>query len=188
MKNNIIKRIPEIIKNQRKEKLIVLLLAGVLLVVISLPVKDTKPKEKIIENPNEIGDVANYEEYLENKLEKNLSKISGLGKVSVIVKVKDTGESVLKSNITVSENVVDETDSSGGSRKTTEKTNEEQVIMKEIDGNVTPYIMNEKYPQIEGVVVIAQGGDDATLKVEVIEAIEALFSISPHKIKVLKMK
>ena len=41
--------------------------------------------------------------------------------------------------------------------------------------------------QVEGVTVLAQGGDSPVLKKNITEVIEALFDIEPHKIKVAKM-
>ena len=40
---------------------------------------------------------------------------------------------------------------------------------------------------MEGVTVLAQGGDSPVLKKNITEVIEALFDIEPHKIKVAKM-
>ena len=41
--------------------------------------------------------------------------------------------------------------------------------------------------KVEGVTVLAQGGDSPVLKKNITEVIEALFDIEPHKIKVAKM-
>ena len=37
-----------------------------------------------------------------------------------------------------------------------------------------------------GIVVAAEGGDNAAVKAEISEAMEALFDVPAHKIKVLK--
>ena len=42
-------------------------------------------------------------------------------------------------------------------------------------------------PQIEGVLVLAQGGDNAVVSANITEAVMALFGIEAHKIKVMKM-
>ncbi len=59
-------------------------------------------------------------------------------------------------------------------------------ISKDSKGNQEPYLSNERYPKISGVVVVAEGG-----KVHVIqniqEAVQALFQVEAHKIKVMKM-
>ncbi len=45
----------------------------------------------------------------------------------------------------------------------------------------------ENMPEIEGVVVVAQGGGEPTVVSEITSAIEALLGVPAHKIKVLKM-
>jgi stage III sporulation protein AG len=42
-------------------------------------------------------------------------------------------------------------------------------------------------PEIEGVAVIAQGGGNSEIKKEIVEAVQVLFDIKAHKIKVMKM-
>lgn len=41
---------------------------------------------------------------------------------------------------------------------------------------------------MEGVLVIAEGGDKSSVKEEIIGAAQALFGIEPHKIKIMKME
>ena len=43
-------------------------------------------------------------------------------------------------------------------------------------------------PAIQGVLIVAEGADDPLVVQDITEACEALFSISVHKIKVVKMK
>ncbi len=56
------------------------------------------------------------------------------------------------------------------------------------DGGQTgePYVSKELSPQIEGVVVIAEGGADSVVKQNITEAVQALFGIDTHKIRVMK--
>ena len=42
------------------------------------------------------------------------------------------------------------------------------------------------YPELSGIVISADGGGSALVKTEISEAMEALFGLPPHKIKVLK--
>ena len=41
---------------------------------------------------------------------------------------------------------------------------------------------------VEGVSVVAEGGDSALVQKNISEVIQALFGIEAHKIKVVKMK
>lgn len=47
-------------------------------------------------------------------------------------------------------------------------------------------IEQEQVPEVEGVVVIMEGGQDPLLRKHTMEAIQALFGIEAHKIKIMK--
>ena len=54
------------------------------------------------------------------------------------------------------------------------------------NGEETPYVKQELSPRIEGVLVIADGGDNAIVIENITEAVQALFGVDTHKIKVMK--
>ena len=84
---------------------------------------------------------------------------------------------------------VEETDSSGGSRTTDEQDwGEETVYYEDGSGGKSPYVVKELEPNIEGVLVLAEGGDSAVVKQELLEAVQALFPIEAHKVKIMKLE
>ncbi len=50
----------------------------------------------------------------------------------------------------------------------------------------SPYVIKQIMPEVEGVIIVADGGDKPTVKNEIYEAVQALFPVPTHKIKVLK--
>ena len=48
--------------------------------------------------------------------------------------------------------------------------------------------MKEVEPEVEGVVVVAQGGGSDIVNQNIVDAVSVLFHISSYKIKVLKME
>ena len=48
--------------------------------------------------------------------------------------------------------------------------------------------VQELEPRVEGVIVIAEGGGNAQVKQNILEAVQALFSVEAHKIKIMKME
>ena len=50
-----------------------------------------------------------------------------------------------------------------------------------------PLIRKQNLPAIEGVLVVAQGGGEQTVAADISEAVEALFGLEVHKIKVVEM-
>ena len=190
----------------KKTDWIAIALTGVLLLIIALPAGNTLSGEKNKSNPakesanetsvetkerndasNGSNDTDTYEKMLEEKLETLLSCMDGVGKVKVMVTLNDRGESVLEKDEISSKDNVTETDSSGGSRTTVSEEKQEAAVFTESDGEKIPYVKKETLPSIEGVVVVAQGGDNPTVQAEISDAVCALFSIEPHKIKVVKM-
>ena len=49
-------------------------------------------------------------------------------------------------------------------------------------------MVQELEPVVEGVIVIAEGGGNAAVKQNILEAVEALFPVEAHKIKIMKME
>lgn len=182
---------------KKKDRLIILLLGGILLLVIALPVsgdKDEKSgKETIIsegmsQKAAKETEAEDYASYLESKLEDTLSRVKGVGKVKVMVTLEASAERIVEKDVNSESESVQETDSQGGSRSTTNRSSS-QTTVYEGDGNTssgTPYITKELTPVVGGIVIIAQGGDDPVTVKNITEAVQALFEIDTHKIKVMK--
>ena len=52
----------------------------------------------------------------------------------------------------------------------------------------TPYVVKPYVPEIEGVLVVAEGAGSGTVKRTVTEIVQALFHVEAHKIMVVKME
>ena len=171
----------------KMEKLTVLLVAGLLLVLFAWPGEE-QSGETAPEAETTAGTAAadaSYEEQLEQRLEEILSQVEGAGEVQVMVTLKDGGEKVLQENTSRTEKQVEETDSSGGVRSQTENSYDSDTLLSGGSGG-TPYVIQERAPEVEGVLVLADGADSATVKAQIAEAVQALFPVEAHKIRVLK--
>ena len=116
--------------------------------------------------------LSQYRERMENELVTILEQVQGVGKVQVMLTVQASNEKVTLKDSTTQEN----------------KQQEETVLVEDSDRNSSPYIIQEKEPELEGVVVVCDGGDRAEVKREITDAVGALFHIESHKIKVMKSK
>ncbi len=182
-------------KLPKKDSLIILLLCGVLLLVIAIPVSQggEDEEERTVEKSMDLVSAGmeeeDYANYLEGRLEDTLSRVSGVGKVKVMVTLESTSEKVIeKDQQTESENVTEE-DSQGGIRSTVRNSSDITTVYNEGDQNTgqTPYITKELSPKVEGVVVIAEGGNEGVVVQNITEAVQALFGVDTHKIKVMKL-
>lgn len=186
-----------LLKDIGMNKLLIMLVAGILLVIISFwdfgdgddrPAESTKALLEKGEGELVITGSA-YEDKLEERLEAVLSLAEGVGKVETMITIKASGEKIALVEQPYTSRTSTEKDSQGGSRDTSEVSRSETVIyIKNSDGSETPYIAKETTPEIEGVVVIAEGGGNILTVSNIIDAVMALFDVPNHKIKVLEMK
>ena len=124
---------------------------------------------------------------LENRLESILRKVSGIGEVEVMITLKKSKEQIPLKDAPYTRDDSDEDDGEGGSRTNSRIQKEESTVMVTKDGDTQPYILQEVEPEIEGVLVIAEGGDNILIIKDIVEAAEVLFNIPVHKVKVMKM-
>lgn len=197
----------------RKDQLLIMILAGILLCVIALPVKNantasSKNKSGIsdtsysmIEKNRQAQEAANdtagiaedydlsYTDYWEDKLEQSLSHMDGVGEVTVLITLKESEERILEKDIPEEVSETKEEDAEGGSRMVTERRTEEVTVytVNEAGQNV-PYVSKIIQPVVEGVVVIAQDVESESVKQNIIETIQVLFGIDANKIRVVKGK
>ena len=160
----------------------VALVAAVGVILMLLPAGGTE--EPAVQEPQAGEGTFDLEEF-EGKLEEVLSQVEGAGEVQVMVTLKDGGEKVLQENTSRTEKQVEETDSSGGVRSQTENSYDSDTLLSGGSGG-TPYVIQERVPEVEGVLVLADGADSATVKAQIAEAVQALFPVEAHKIRVLK--
>lgn len=126
---------------------------------------------------------SNYD--LEEKLEKILSQIEGVGNVSVLVTYSETSSTIAMYNEKNTTSITEESDKSGGIRKITSEDFSKEIIE---DKDSNPITQKTILPKIEGSVIIAQGASNPTVKANIISAVEAATGLAIHKIQVFEMK
>ncbi len=127
-----------------------------------------------------------YEQQLEQRLEEVLSHVDGVGSVEVMIVLKSSEEKVWRVDRDTSYSVTQENDQNGGSRRVESQDVAEDTILFGQTGQQGPILEKELKPEISGVIVSAEGGGSPQIQAEISGAVEALFGIPSHKIKVLK--
>lgn len=179
------------LKKIKKDQLLIIFLAGILLLVISLPagkkssrygeengIRGSTPKEEYSQDE--------YLYNLERRLERALSQMAGVGDVTVMITLKSSAEKVVEKDLDTAKEAVTESDSQGGARSTQNNSHRETTVYADGNTQGEPYVSKEISPQIEGVVVIAGGGGDSVVKQNITEAVQVLFGIDTHKIRIMK--
>lgn len=127
-----------------------------------------------------------YEAILERRVKEVLKHVEGVGNVDVLIVLKSSAEKVIQTDDSRTRSVTEEKDSSGGTRKTENEEQENVAVFTGTDSGRTPVVQKELYPEISGIVISAEGGGNPSVSAEISAAMEALFGLPAHKIKVLK--
>ena len=196
-----------------KNNCLILVLMGILLLVIVWPVgdnsktlsKQSMPMEQFStttglfdeksiitgENENAIPEtdsMREYAAYLESALEELLSTVEGAGEIKVMITMESSQEAVVEKDKTLVRAGTTEVDSAGGSRNTSDiSDSEETLYVGGRNNGELPYVKKIIAPRIAGVVVSAQGAGKESVVKNITEAIQVLFGIDAHKIKIVKM-
>ena len=111
-----------------------------------------------------------------------------MGRVKVMVTLEASSERIIGKDVNSESESVQETDSQGGNRNTMNRSSSQTTIYEggKSASSGTPYVTKELTPVVGGIIIIAQGGGDAVTVQNITEAVQALFEIDTHKIKVMK--
>ncbi len=139
-------------------------------------------------NANEKTETDTGQEELEHRLETILAKIDGVGKVSILITYSQTSEVIAMYNENSKESSTEEADNGGGTRKITEVDNSKEIIYKDENGEKIPVTQKIILPKIEGAIITAEGAKNATIKSNIIQAVEAATGLATHKIQVFTMQ
>lgn len=129
-----------------------------------------------------------YQERMERQLAEVLAEMDGVGKASVMITWKDGGEAQVEKDLTRTEDRSAEGDGQGDSRKADGVSLQEATVYGRSEAaSQMPFVKKITCPQVEGVLVVAEGAGSAAVAKNISEAILALFPVEAHKIKVVKM-
>jgi stage III sporulation protein AG len=157
----------------------------ILVLVIMIPMPEKRAQEEVSGKENKVNSLEGHGDSLEKQLQAILQKIAGVGKVEVLITYEDKGRVIVEKDESVSEELVQEADSGGGTRTTTTSKNEEKAVY---GNSENPYVVQELSPKVKGVLVVAEGGGNLSVKKQIQETIEALFGLDTHKISIMKME
>lgn len=179
--------------NKKKVENLVFLLVVLVITIIAINFiwKDDKKEENTNSNKQLATADTNTanndnEESLEVKLETILSKISGVGKVDVMLTYTESTQIVPVYNKTEKTSNTDETDSGGGTRKIEESDVSQEVVYQDENGENVIATQKTVSPKIEGAIITAEGAGNSNIKASIIQAVEAATGLATHKIQVFQ--
>lgn len=160
------------LKTDKKTMLILLVgLIGMIMVLFSGDGSDKNSNKEIKESCTIIS--SEYE--LAKEIEKLIENIDGAGKCKAMITYNSYEETVYAQN----ENKDINTD--GEERYTGE------YIILDSGNSESGLVLKIISPEIKGVAIVCQGGDNPIIKEQIISAISALFNISSNRISIAVM-
>lgn len=141
----------------------------------AVQVRESEPSPEVSEE-----DAAAYRQRTERELESVLSQIEVAGRVRVMLTLRTGPETRYQTDRSVTER-------SEGDR--TEWSSEEKtVILDRGSAYHEPAVVTTAYPAFQGALILAEGGGDPKLRLELSAAVAALLGLGADQITVLKMK
>lgn len=144
---------------------VIILLIGMALLLLPTEEKKTEVSEPVVQKVS-----------LQETLEEILGKISGAGRVSVLL-TQAAGEETIYQ--------LDESISAEGSGNSTRR---DTVLVSGTGREEAGLIRQVKAPTYQGAVVVCQGADNAVVRLAVVEAVRSATGLTSDRISVLKMK
>ena len=172
-------------KKLKKDQLLILLLVGILLLVIAIPAQPER-EEKEEQQTDTAYSSGDYAGDMERRLENILSQIWGAGEVEVMITLESSAEKVVEKDRSSQTDTVTESGSTESTRTSKSSSTSESSVYGGSGNQEEPYVSKEISPKVRGVLVVASGGDKAVVKQNIMEAVQALFDIDTHKIRIMK--
>lgn len=126
-----------------------------------------------------------YESMYESQLKDALGKIVGVDNVSVMVNLESSEETVVEKDRRETEQVTEENDRKGGTRKIQEHTVEDKVVLHRTEEGEKPIVVKRIKPRVRGVLIVAEGAEDLKRRQLIIEAVQRVLDVPVHRISVL---
>lgn len=161
---------------QSQKRYILCLLGLTLLGIVLLSAEPTKPQTTSI-SPQ--AQTVNQPD-MADRLADILSKVEGAGKVMVEINYKTKSELSYATDKKLRRQSTQESQS--------EESEETIVFYNNGSGIQSALVLNEKEPEIAGVLIVAEGAKNAAVKRELAQAAAVLFDIPEYRVTVLVMK
>ena len=126
-------------------------------------------------------------QYLEKRLTNALESVDGVGRTEIVITLKSSGQKIVEKDQSINNQSDSNTNEAGITNSSETKSSDgTSIYERQSDGTEIPYVSKELTPEIAGVLVVADGGDNAVVVKNITDAIRALFGVEAHKIKIMK--
>lgn len=148
-----------------------IIIAVVLLIYFSVDGKSSEDKAK----ESAVSQDISLTEGLEERVSGILNKIEGVGEVDVLITFNSTAQQVTAQT----ENKHSTTTSSANNSTTTSTSTSSPII-----SNQNVIVLQEKMPEIIGVIVVAEGADNPKVRLNILSAVSTALDIDKNSIQI----
>lgn len=173
--NELPKKLVAAIKKYKYAALVLVIGIAILL----LPIGRTSEKKEDASPPAERSDEA-YVSELESRLATLLSQIQGAGGVQVMLTLKVGSRTEYQTDTQIS------CDTGGTENRSSEER--KTVILSEGSAYDKAAVSAVQYPQFQGALVVSEGADLSSVRLDLIRAVAALTGLNSSQITVVKLK
>lgn len=173
-----LKRFKELFNSEKRVRILALLGAlGVALLCLSEFVSFPSSQEKTA-NADTLSE-ADFCTETEEKLEKTIGQMQGAGRVEVMLTLESSDEKIY---------AADEKTDTKTAADTQQKSTDEKYVLIDNGSGDDGILLKTNAPKVKGVIVVCDGGDDASVVNQITSAVSAALGIGANRISVLKMK
>lgn len=170
--NDLIKKYSEKLKNPRV--LIILGVIGIALIFLSSLGTDKSETTAKAEDFS----VEEYKESLEKDITKLVKSISGSRKVTVVI----TLESGINYQYADTVEEAGETKNQSDESLQKNELKQDYITVKNADGSEAAILISKQMPEIRGVAIVCEGGDNAALNEKIQNAVTSALNITSKRV------
>jgi stage III sporulation protein AG len=142
------------------------------MLLMMIPGKQEHNREEQVQQPVQIDTESNVEE----QLAQILSRVSGAGQVKVMLSIEK------------GEQTIYQTDSDDSESENSIDHRSQTILITDSSRNEKGLIHQKIPPSYKGAIILAQGADEPTVKLALVDAVSNITGLGTDKISVLKMQ
>lgn len=124
---------------------------------------------------------------LSAQMESVLSTIQGAGTVRVMITYA-SGSEIVPATSENTEKTTTESSQNGNAQNSETTKKQTDVVTIQNQSNSNALVLKEKTPEVKGVIVIAEGAGDISVRMNILKAVQTLLNITADKVDVFKME
>ena len=177
--NNTILKLTAIFKNPKL--LITLGVCGIVLLLFSSVSASSNEKESLKNNTDTVKQTEEYRINLEENILKIVKSISGDKKATVVI----TLENSIKYSYADSTNITSSNSSGANSNNESSSSSKTYLTVRDDEGGENPLIITEIMPEVRGVAIVCEGGDNTELAEKIKNAVTAALNITSKRVYIV---